>query len=787
MTDRTVAPYGAWRSPIRIDDVVGDVVALAEPWIDGDDVFWLEGRPAEGGRRVLVRAAADGSTADLTPPPFNVRTRVHEYGGGSYVVAGGVGRLLGLRRRPALPARSRRRRRRSRSPRPGRGATPTCASMPPAAASARSARTTAARASRSNTIVDVPLDGERVRRVLVTGPDFVAAPRLSPDGAQPRLARVGPPGHALGRDPPAGRADRAGRDARRVRPRRRRPGRVDRPARVVARRHAPPRQRPQRLVEPVPAGRRARGSSRWRRWRRSSPTRPGSSTAPSYGFLADGSIVAVGRRGRPRPPRSRSSPGDLVGEVETPFTELEGLQVGPGGIVVARRRAGRARPSSCASTPRRSPRPACCAGRARSPSTRRPSRCPSRSSSRPAAAGPRTRSTTRRATRRSTGRAGERPPLIVLSARRPDLERVDRARPRHPVLDQPRDRRRRRRLRRQHRLRPRVPPRSSTGRGASSTSTIASPRRRFLVERGDVDPGRLAIAGGSAGGYTTLAALAFRDVFAAGISHYGVGDLELLGPRDAQVRIALPRPAGRAVSGGGRALSRALADPLPSTGSRARCSSSRASTTGSSPPAQAEAIVAALAANGIPHAYLAFEGEGHGFRGATAIRRALEAELVVPRPGLRLRARPTTIEPRRRWPASTPGGRRRAAGAADRHGLTRPARPWTPRPRSSSSSLLLVVALGLAYLARRIGIAYPIVLVLGGLVLGFVLVRVGNVPRDRARRRTSSSCCSCRRSCSGRATSRRSATSRRTCGRSACWPSGSCCSRRSSSRWSPTR
>ncbi len=88
--DRTIAPYGAWRSSIRIDDVVGDVVGLAEPWIDGDDVFWLEGRPAEGGRRVLVRASTDGSTEDLTPAPFNVRTRAHEYGGGSYVVAGGI-------------------------------------------------------------------------------------------------------------------------------------------------------------------------------------------------------------------------------------------------------------------------------------------------------------------------------------------------------------------------------------------------------------------------------------------------------------------------------------------------------------------------------------------------------------------------------------------------------------------------------------------------------------------------------------------------------------------------
>ena len=72
-----VAPYGAWSSPIRIEDVVGDVNLLAELSIDGDDIFWVEGHPAEGGRRTLVRAAADGSTSELTPAPFNVRSRVH--------------------------------------------------------------------------------------------------------------------------------------------------------------------------------------------------------------------------------------------------------------------------------------------------------------------------------------------------------------------------------------------------------------------------------------------------------------------------------------------------------------------------------------------------------------------------------------------------------------------------------------------------------------------------------------------------------------------------------------
>ena len=86
---------------------------------------------------------------------------------------------------------------------------------------------------------------------------------------------------------------------------------------------------------------------------------------------------------------------------------------------------------------------------------------------------------------------------------------------------------------------------------------------RYLVERGDVDPDRLAIEGGSAGGYTTLAALAFRDVFAAGISHFGIGDLELLDTDTHKFesryndRLVGPYPER------GRPLPRALADPLP--------------------------------------------------------------------------------------------------------------------------------------------------------------------------------------------------------------------------------
>ena len=48
-------PFGTWRSPISVDDVVGTVVALSEPWVDGDDLYWIESRPTEGGRRTLIR------------------------------------------------------------------------------------------------------------------------------------------------------------------------------------------------------------------------------------------------------------------------------------------------------------------------------------------------------------------------------------------------------------------------------------------------------------------------------------------------------------------------------------------------------------------------------------------------------------------------------------------------------------------------------------------------------------------------------------------------------------
>jgi dipeptidyl aminopeptidase/acylaminoacyl peptidase len=82
--------YGSWRSPITSEAIVAETIALGGVTVDGEDIYWLEGRPQEGGRNVLVRLTADGDTEDITPAPFNVRTRVHEYGGGSYLIVGGT-------------------------------------------------------------------------------------------------------------------------------------------------------------------------------------------------------------------------------------------------------------------------------------------------------------------------------------------------------------------------------------------------------------------------------------------------------------------------------------------------------------------------------------------------------------------------------------------------------------------------------------------------------------------------------------------------------------------------
>jgi hypothetical protein len=90
MSSPKTAPYGSWQSPITSDLIVAESISLYDVLLDGDNIYWLEGRPTEAGRYVLVRRGKDGTTADVNSEPLNARTRVHEYGGGSVALAGGV-------------------------------------------------------------------------------------------------------------------------------------------------------------------------------------------------------------------------------------------------------------------------------------------------------------------------------------------------------------------------------------------------------------------------------------------------------------------------------------------------------------------------------------------------------------------------------------------------------------------------------------------------------------------------------------------------------------------------
>ena len=150
---------------------------------------------------------------------------------------------------------------------------------------------------------------------------------------------------------------------------------------------------------------------------------------------------------------------------------------------------------------------------------------------------------------------------------------------------------------------------------------------RYLVDRGDVDPARLAIRGGSAGGFTVLAALAFHDTFAAGASSYGVADLEALAADTHKFesryldRLVGPHPEAADVYRERSPINhvdRFDAPMIVLQGSEDEIV----------PPAQAEMIVSALESRGVPVAYLLFEGEQHGFRQADNIVTALESELA---------------------------------------------------------------------------------------------------------------------------------------------------------------
>jgi dipeptidyl aminopeptidase/acylaminoacyl peptidase len=179
---KKTAPYGSWKSPITSDLIVAQSISLTDVRLDGGTIYWLEGRPQEQGRNVVVRA--DGQA--LTPAPFNVRTRVHEYGGGAWLVADGAivfshfadSRLYRLTDGPSVPQPLT-----PEPPRPNgwRFADGVIDTARKRWIGVREDHTGAGEAV--NTIVAVDLDGAAgPGRVLASGHDFFSSPRHSPDG-----------------------------------------------------------------------------------------------------------------------------------------------------------------------------------------------------------------------------------------------------------------------------------------------------------------------------------------------------------------------------------------------------------------------------------------------------------------------------------------------------------------------------------------------------------------------------------------------------------------------------
>jgi dipeptidyl aminopeptidase/acylaminoacyl peptidase len=622
----TTAPYGSWASPISAELVAAGGVSLDEVRVAGGHVYWVEGRPLEGGRQVVCRAAAGSEGAqDLVPEGFNARTRVHEYGGGAYAVAGGTlffsnfadQRLYRLD--------------------PGAGPPRPITQEPPVPAGHRYAdacptpdgrRLVCVRERHDggevvNDLVAVPADGGGPPVVLAAGRDFYATPRVSPDGrrlvwlewdrpnmpwdgTELKLAELA--GDALAGGPVAvagGPGESVFQPA----------WRPDGVLHLVSDRTGwwnLYRVGPAGELEPLCPAEEEFGHPQW------------VFGMATYAFLPGDRIACIHGRG-PMQRLGVLGPGGSLTDLDLPFTSFQPPQLHAVGDRLACLAGGPARATAVVvidpaggqvevlrSSEDRELDP----GHLSAPE---PIEFPT--------GGGRTAHALYYppANKDFQGPQGQRPPLVVASHGGPTAGVSSGLHVGYQfftsrgiaVVD--------------------VDYGGSTGYGRAYRRRLDGQwgivdvddcvaAARHLAERGDVDPARLAIRGGSAGGYTTLCALTFRDDFSAGASYFGVADAA-----------ALARDTHKFES---RYLDR-LIGPWPEAEARYRERSPIHHTERLScpvillqgledevvPPAQAEMMAAALDAKGIPYAYLPFAGEQHGFRQAAHIRRALEAEL----------------------------------------------------------------------------------------------------------------------------------------------------------------
>ena len=627
-TDRTTASYGTWESPITAELVARSGNSLSGAWLDEGSAWFLEGRPSEGGRVVLLQARRGEEPVDVTPAGFNVRTTAHEYGGGAFCIHGGTvffsnfedQRLYRQEHGEApvaiTPAVEEKRHRFADG----------CVTADGAFwIGVRERHEGETPQEVVNELVTLPTDGSGEARVIAGGRDFYASPRISADGTKlcflawdlPWMpwdgcelfvadlapdGALGEPRHVAGEDgresiwqpewSPGGdlvfASDRSGWwNLERVRG----------GDRAVLR-----------------ASEAEFGYPAWVFGMR------------SYGFLADGRIFcAYDSQGRTTFAFLDPESGALE-DLDLPYdaaasmyVAVEGfsalfvagsptipaqvvrLEVDTGSYEVLRSSAQVPVDTAFFSVPRaiEFPTENGLTAYALYYPPNNPSYAPPE---------------------------GELPPLIVDVHGGPTASSsplfslstqfwTSRG---FALVD--------------------VNYGGSTGYGREFRERLNGQwgvvdlqdsvnAARYLVSEGEADPGKLLIRGGSAGGYTTICALTFTDEFAAGASYFGLADLEpfatgdthkfesryehtLVGPYPEEVDLYRERsPVHFADRIKTPMLVLQGADDMVV------------------PISQAKLIVAALEANRIPHAYLLFEGEGHGFRKSESIVRALEAEL----------------------------------------------------------------------------------------------------------------------------------------------------------------
>ncbi|UMR31689.1 S9 family peptidase [Massilia sp. MB5] len=624
MTSSTLpAPHGAWPSPISAATVAAGATPLSQLALggtDGRDIFWLAGRASEAGRNTLLRR--HGARVDeLTPLPLNVRSRVHEYGGGAYAVDGDTvyfshfadNRLYRKTGEDAAQPFT----------------TPGSQRFADFVSDRARGRLIAVRelhdvdpashAEPANTLCAVGMDGTET--VLAAGADFYAAPRLSPDGRSLAWISWNHP-----RMPWQGSelwladflAD----------------GTLAAPRRIAG-------GLEESICQPEwsPDGKLYFVSDRsgwWNLYRFSAERVEGVCPMQAefagphwvfgvsmYGFRSAGEIICTYiEQGVSRLARLLLNSGKLEA-IANPYQEIRELRVGPGFVVLLGGSPTIPAEVACIDFTReevevlaRSIETLPDAGYLSVP----------RNLSYPSANGRSSYAFFYPPQNRDVqAPPGSKPPVIVISHGGPTGMAANTLKLATQfwtsrgfgVLD--------------------VNYGGSTGFGRAYRDALKGQwgivdvedciaGARYLVERGLADGERLIIRGGSAGGLTTLCALTFHDVFKLGASYYGVSDLKGLDQDSHKFEshyneyLIAPKAEADAVY--------AQRSPSHHTARLARpMIFFQGLDDKVVPPQQSVAMVEALQQRGVPVAYVPLEGEGHGFRKAENIIRTLEAEL----------------------------------------------------------------------------------------------------------------------------------------------------------------